>query len=133
MRVVKHFLIHVLSSGASSCIITYTTRHLAERIPKNVYDAIGERLYVDDGYGGGSTLLEALQLKKNLIDAMAKGGFSLSRWKANHPALLHHERGKPDTITEDGMQHLRRTQKGRRGWDLKGLVGVERPLEGGPF
>ena len=30
--VVKHFLSHDFRSGASSCITSYTTRHLAERI-----------------------------------------------------------------------------------------------------
>ena len=60
----KRFLIHVLGSGVSSCVSTYTTRHLAERIrsllPENVYDAIRKRLYVNDGQESGSTLPETL-------------------------------------------------------------------------
>ena len=118
--VVKRFLIHVLGSGASSCVSTYTTRHLAERIrrpfPENVYDAIRKRLYVDDGQESGSTLPEALQLKRYLIDAMAKGGISLSKWKANHPALLHQEPGEPAPIWEDKME------KGTRKWRLARVV-----------
>ena len=86
--VVKRFLSHVFGSGASSCVTSYTTRHLAERIrnlyPDNVYDAIRKRLYVDDGHGGGSELGEALELKKNLIEGMAKGGFLLSEGERGH-------------------------------------------------
>ena len=108
--VVKRFLSHVFGSGASSCITSYTTRHLAECVkhlfPQNVWDAIRRRLYVDDGHGGGSTLPEALLLKKNLIDAMARGGFSLSKWKANHPALLHQEPGEPAPVVEDKMEKV---------------------------
>ena len=63
---------------------------------ENVYDAIRKRLYVDDGHGGGSEVDEALQLKNNLIEAMAKGGFS----------LLHQEPGGPIPVVEDRMEKI---------------------------
>ena len=109
--VVKHFKSHVFGSGASSCITSYTTRHLAERIrpffPDNISEAIRKRLYVDDGHGGEDVVDEALELKmNNLIDAMAKGGFSLSKWKASRPSLLHQEPGGPVPVVEDKLEKI---------------------------
>ena len=54
---IKRFLSHVFGSGASSCVTSFTTCHLADRIrslfPEKVYDTIRRRLYVDDAHGGG--------------------------------------------------------------------------------
>ena len=49
---------------------------------------------------------EALELKNNLIEAMAKGGFSLLQWKANHPALLHQEPGGSIPVVEVKMEKI---------------------------
>ena len=107
---VRRFLSHVFGSGASSCITTFTTRHLAERIkalfPMNVYTTMRKNLYVDDAHGGGDTIDETVRLKENLIEAMALGGFSLSKWKANHPALLPHEEGQPAPVVEDKLEKI---------------------------
>ena len=89
--VTMRFLSHVFGSGASSVITSYVLRHHAhaikEKYPPNVFDMILSHFYVDDGSGGAATVDEALQLKQNLIDAMREGGFELSKWKSNHPAI----------------------------------------------
>ena len=63
---IRRFLSHVFGSGASSCVSSFTTRHLADRVhslcPENVYDTICRRLYVDDAHGGGDSINEVVEL-----------------------------------------------------------------------
>ena len=85
------FLSHVFGSGASSIVTSYVLRHHAhvikDRYPHKVFDMIFSRFYVDDGSGGAPSVEEALLLKENLEKAMNEGGFDLSKWKSNHPAI----------------------------------------------
>ena len=89
---VKAFLAHIFGSAASSCVTSFTLRHhadsLKEFFPENVVDCIRSNFYVDDGQGGDDQLEEAVKLKHNLVEAMRRGGFQLSKWKANHSSLL---------------------------------------------
>ena len=37
---------------------------------------------------------------------MSRGGFALSKWKANHPRLLHHEPGQSAPLVEDKLEKI---------------------------
>ena len=101
---IKRFLSYIFGSGASSLITGFVTRHLADALkddfPENVSTTIRKQFYVDDGGGGDDQL--AVELKSNLKKAMLRGGFHLSKWKANHPALLEPEDGASQpSVVED--------------------------------
>lgn len=44
--------------------------------------------YVDDVLAGANNLDEAQMLQKDMIEMLARGGFQLHKWCANHPKLL---------------------------------------------
>ena len=60
---------------------SFTVRKHAKRIrskyPANVYNFIRYGFYVDDGSGGGDSVDEAVQLKTDVMSAMAEGGMWL--------------------------------------------------------
>ena len=64
-------------------VTSFVLRFHAEKIrgeyPENVYETIRNRIYVDDGSGGADSIDEALELKQNLKEALAKGGFHLAK------------------------------------------------------
>ncbi|XP_018374037.1 PREDICTED: uncharacterized protein LOC108768190, partial [Trachymyrmex cornetzi] len=67
-----------------------TIRRLAED-EMNSYP-IGSKIilrdfYVDDLLTGASTFSEALEIKKQTVELLAKGGFDLVKWSSNHAAL----------------------------------------------
>ncbi|XP_018364348.1 PREDICTED: uncharacterized protein LOC108762043, partial [Trachymyrmex cornetzi] len=75
---------------------------------------IGSRIilrdfYVDDLLTGSSTLEEALEIKKQITELLKKGGFELTKWSANHHALLEvggpHE--KKLNLTSDVNNEIR--------------------------
>ena len=86
------FKAHIFGSGASSLVTSFVLRYHAEKIkddyPNNVYETIRDQIYVDDGSGGADSIDEALELKRNLKEALARGGFNLAKWKSNAPELL---------------------------------------------
>ncbi|XP_011884007.1 PREDICTED: uncharacterized protein LOC105571143 [Vollenhovia emeryi] len=43
--------------------------------------------YVDDLLTGASTLQEALEIKKQTIQLLRKGGFELTKWSSNHSSI----------------------------------------------
>lgn len=47
--------------------------------------------YVDDILTGASTLADAVELKKQLVQLLKCGGFDLSKWKTNTPQLLDND------------------------------------------
>ena len=47
-----------------------------------------DQTYVDDVFAGADTLEEALALKIEIVELLKAGGFPLSKWTANDPALL---------------------------------------------
>lgn len=50
-----------------------------------------ECFYMDDALCGGSTLLEAKELQRQLIAILEKAGMSLHKWFGNHPELSPNE------------------------------------------
>lgn len=51
---------------------------------------VRSQFYIDDGLIGCNDLETALSLQAELIELMRRGGFTLSKWASNHPALLTH-------------------------------------------
>ncbi|XP_071652532.1 uncharacterized protein [Temnothorax longispinosus] len=49
--------------------------------------AIKQNSYMDDFYGGGHTVEEALETLRQLVAILRAGGFELSKWAANTPEL----------------------------------------------
>ena len=99
------FNAHIFGSGASSLVTSYVLRQHAERIKPmfspEVYETIREKVYVDDVSGGADAVDEAFQLKEELKEAFALGGFSLAKWKSNYLPLIEGEEGaKPNIIGE---------------------------------
>ena len=97
------FNAHIFGSGASSLVTSFVLRHHAERIRPNfspeTYETIREKVYVDDVSGGADSIDEAFQLKEELKEAFALGGFTLAKWKSNHQPLIEGEEGaKPELI-----------------------------------
>ena len=94
------FFSQVFGSAASSLITAYVLRYHSEVIrpdfPDNVADMIRDRFYVDDGTGLAKCIEEAITLKENLIKAMGRGGFTLSKWKSSHPEVLTEEEKGPE-------------------------------------
>uniref|UniRef100_A0A146KLP5 Integrase catalytic domain-containing protein n=1 Tax=Lygus hesperus TaxID=30085 RepID=A0A146KLP5_LYGHE len=45
-------------------------------------------IFVDDLATGAPTVSEALALQREIIGLMQRGGFALSKWASNHPAIL---------------------------------------------
>lgn len=52
-------------------------------------DTLRTSTYVDDLVTGCSSLEAALQLQKDLISLLQRGGFELRKWASNNPALLN--------------------------------------------
>ena len=52
--------------------------------------AVQKTLYVDDGLTGADSILEAINLHKELQELFCKGGFLLKKWNSNKPEALHH-------------------------------------------
>ena len=77
------FFSEVFGSAASSLIMAYVLCHHSEVIrpdfPDNVADMIRGPFYVNDGTGLAKCIKEAKTLKENLIKAMGRGGFTLSK------------------------------------------------------
>ena len=88
----KRFKGHIFGSAAFSIVTSFVMRHHAEKmrpyISESVYNTMRHFIYVDDLSGGDRTVEGALQQKKELVEAMCKGGFSLSKWKLNAPELF---------------------------------------------
>lgn len=84
---------------------------------------IKQNFYVDDGLGGSDSLKATIKLQEELVEVMRKGGFTLRKWCANHPQLLHNipqgdlevnldfESTKDDTVKTLGLVWLPKDDK----------------------
>ena len=52
-------------------------------------EILAKETYMDDTLSGRHSLKEALEKQQDLIKICKVVGFSLHKWKANHPALLN--------------------------------------------
>lgn len=77
-------------TAPASFLAIRTIRKLAED-EMNLFP-IGSKIilrdfYVDDLLTGASTLSDALEIKTQTVELLAKGGFDLVKWSSNHAAL----------------------------------------------
>ena len=88
----RRFNSHIFGSRASSAVSSFVLRHHADKIEGKygpvVADIIRSLRYVDDMFGGGDEVPEVRKTRMDLDDAMAEGGFKLSKYKSNRPEVL---------------------------------------------
>ena len=92
LMALERFLAHIFGAGSSSVVTSFVLRHHAEsvkeRFCREVYETIRHKFYVDDGAGGSDDVKTGKKIKSELTEAMALGGFELTKWKSNHPELM---------------------------------------------
>lgn len=90
---VQEYYLQTVTYGVSSSpyLALRTLQELAcqekHSLPKAA-TALQDQFYIDDGILGSHDLDSALSLQSELIELMKRGGFELSKWASNHPALL---------------------------------------------
>lgn len=78
---------------------------------ENAANVLRNSVYMDDILSGASSLSDARQLKQELIDILASGGFELRKWVSNDKRLLedipaeYHE--KPHVFETDGPGYFK--------------------------
>ena len=91
----NRFMAHVFGAASSSMVTAFVLKYHAnvikEKFGEKVYEILRHYFYVDDGIGGDDEKERYRQLKRDLQEAMAEGGFTLSKWKFSHPELIGHE------------------------------------------
>ena len=89
--IILQALVHIFGATLSPAVANFVLRAHAERIksdyPLSVYLAILWAFYVDDLLTSVKTEEEGIELKKNLISALARGGFEIIKWKSNIPGV----------------------------------------------
>jgi len=88
----KIFELLILTYGMApaSFLAIRTIRKLAEEEAKlfpNGSKVALRDFYVDDLLTGASTIHEALEIKRQTIELLMKGGFELTKWSSNHSSL----------------------------------------------
>ena len=101
-------------SPSNAC---FSLRQLIEESPAGVSDAVAKAIrdnfYVDDGCLSGSDFNELRSIVEGLSLALSSGGFHLTKWLANHPALLqgipkedHKPRDKPIAVGDPARDKI---------------------------
>ena len=79
--------VHLFGGTWSTSCCTYAV-HNAHQFSKATCETVKRNFYVDDCLKSVSTVEEAIALTKELKDLLARGGFNLTKWTSNHPAVL---------------------------------------------
>ena len=89
--VVAQSTVHIFGTASSPPIANFVVRRHAERVkdlyPVEVYWAILMSLYVDDFLHSIDSVEEAIEMKKNISEALSRGGFTMTKWKSNFPEV----------------------------------------------
>ncbi|BET00524.1 Retrotransposon protein [Nesidiocoris tenuis] len=89
----QFYCLNTVTFGLSSSpflaqrVLQQHARNYQARYPEAAA-VILESTYIDDITAGADSLAHLAQLKTDLIDLLRLGGFELSKWSSNHPALL---------------------------------------------
>ena len=103
------FLAYIFGSSSSPTVTSFVLRHHSDNLEgivgEKVREIISRYFYVDDGTGGDDDLAKCKILRKDLEEAMALGGFSLSKWILSHPEMKEEEEEGEE---EDGVYKEKR-------------------------
>ena len=77
------------SSFAANMAMKQNTLEHMETHPHAV-QAVLDSFYVDDGLTGANSIEEAVQLRKELQELFALGGFVVHKWKSSESAVAEH-------------------------------------------
>ena len=84
--------VHLFGGTWSPSCCTYavhrTVQDNAHQFSEAACETVKRNFYVDDCLKSVSTVEEAVTLTKELKGLLARGGFNLTKWTSNHPAVL---------------------------------------------
>ena len=84
--------VHLFGGTWSPSYCTYavhrTVQYNVHQFSEAACETVKRNFYVDDCLKSVSTVEEAITLTKELKGLLARGGFNLTKWTSNHPAVL---------------------------------------------
>ena len=84
--------VHLFRGTWSPSCCTYamhrTVQDYAHQFSKEACETVRRNFYIDDCLKSVSSVEEAVALTKELKTLLARGGFNLTKWTSNHPAVL---------------------------------------------
>ena len=90
--VALEMMVHIFGAGSSPTVANFTLQHHAERIRQKygdvIYEQILHRFYVDDYLSSLESVEVARDVKKRMTEALASGGFELTKWQSNDDSVL---------------------------------------------
>ena len=85
------FLAYIFGSSSSPTVTSFVLKRHSDNLEgiasTKVREIISKYFYVDDGTGGDDDLEKCKALRRELEEAMALGGFSLSKWIFSHKEM----------------------------------------------
>ena len=90
--VTLEMLVHLFGAGSSPAVANFTLQYHAGRIRDKYGDFIFwevmSKFYVDDYLSSLETIERAREVKKQMTEALAEGGFVLCKWSSNDDRIL---------------------------------------------
>ena len=90
--VLSEMLVHIFGAKSSPGVSTFVLRHHGKLVGKDycpeVLFAILWAFYVDDLLASYPTVEKARTVRKQLQEALQRGGFELCKWKSTHKEVL---------------------------------------------
>ena len=85
-------LVHIFGASSSPPVANYTLKAHAQRIRQkygdDVYLEIVRSFYVDDFISAFNSIEEARSMRVKVTNALAEGGFELTKFNSSHPEVL---------------------------------------------
>ena len=92
----------ISSPGISNWVIRKHAETIKELFPTALYEAILNALYCDDYLDSLDGVPEAIEMRKNLTQALKMGGFEMTKWRSNYPEVV------ADTLTPTSAEFFPR-------------------------
>ena len=84
--------VHIFGASSSPPVANFTLKHHGEQMRAKYGDEVCEetknQYYMDDYMTSFDDIAHARMMKKKMTDAMAEGGFELTKWSSSHPEVL---------------------------------------------
>ena len=97
-RMTVHLFGGTWSPSCCTYAMHWTVQDYAQEFSKTACETVRRNFYVDDCLKSVNTVEEAVALTRELKTLLARGGFNLTKWTSNHPAVLEaiplHDRSK---------------------------------------